>query len=115
MVTEQTTLSARNAANTLPDKRETLQKISPEAGITELIYPNPAMHEIYLSIPEGLTGRYAVTITNTSGILLLKKTGNKKITASLTEKIWVSSLAKGMYQVNISINGKTLSGKFIKM
>ena len=69
------------------------------------IYPNPASTVLNLYIPSNSVEKSA-TIVDMSGRVI-------KFLSSLTSKIDVSDLTNGLYTINLNLDGKTVSEKFM--
>jgi len=100
----------------LPNGGDTLYHIGfEEKGILKTIdiiaYPNPTSDFISLQFDKLVVGEIEVSVFDFSGRLLF----NKKYANRKTIKLNLTSLAKGIYLINISINnGSKLAVKVIK-
>ncbi len=74
------------------------------------IYPNPSDDKININIPESIGGRQNIlTIYDTHGLLVKKISLN-----NLTTSVDLSSFSKGLYFINIEMDGKNMTEKFIR-
>ncbi len=89
-----------------------------EAGLTSTdklaVFPNPATDQIHERISSTVTGTVKISVYDMNGRLVLSKQIDKS-SESIIETMNVSSLASGMYTIQINIaNQKTMVTKFIK-
>ncbi|OXA90444.1 family 16 glycosylhydrolase [Flavobacterium hercynium] len=75
-----------------------------------VLYPNPAINAIQLSIPENLNHK-VITIYDNSGTLVLEKHLDAEVSES---QIDISKLRRGIYIVNFRSDQKNWSKKLIK-
>jgi len=75
-----------------------------------VLYPNPAINAIQLSIPENLNHK-VITIYDNSGTLVLEKHLDAEVSES---QIDISKLRRGIYIVNFRSDQKSWSKKLIK-
>jgi PKD repeat protein len=89
-----------------------------EPGLTSTdklaVFPNPANNQIHEKITSSVTGTVKISVYDMNGRLVLSKQIDKS-SESIIETMNVSSLASGMYTIQINIaNQKTMVTKFIK-
>ena len=79
-----------------------------------LVYPNPGTGNIFLEIPDEIKGKYNLDLVNLTGQTVLQKTGMKYNT-SLTDKINISNLPKGVYMLKVWSKNKNASTTIFKL
>ncbi|HTB23971.1 MAG TPA: PKD domain-containing protein [Puia sp.] len=89
-----------------------------EPGLTSTdklaVFPNPANNQIHEKITSAVTGTVKISVYDMNGRLVLSKQIDKS-SETIYETMNVSSLASGMYTIQINIaNQKTMVTKFIK-
>jgi hypothetical protein len=77
------------------------------------VYPNPAASSINLKYTSDEKGKLRVAIYNMSG-MLVQVTSGEKTRAEYTQQLNVSHLQMGIYYVEIIIEGKRHTTKFLK-
>lgn len=84
----------------------------PEQALSITVYPNPAIHELSISIPDSWRGKKALyeVLTN-SGQSMFKKETN---TNNQKETINIAHLAPGFYIVRVNCNNETAMQKIVK-
>ncbi|MFT3979377.1 MAG: PKD domain-containing protein [Ferruginibacter sp.] len=90
-----------------------LQEVVAETPAALSVRPNPAKETAWLYIPSTISGAYRLTIVNMYGQVVLQKTGIKPA-GTYSTAVDIHALNKGMYIVNIIINGKLLSSQLVK-
>ncbi|HXB29610.1 MAG TPA: PKD domain-containing protein, partial [Puia sp.] len=89
-----------------------------EPGLTSTdklsVFPNPANNQLHEKITSSVTGTVKISVYDMNGKLVLSKQIDKS-SQTIYETMNVSSLASGMYTIQINIaNQKTMVTKFIK-
>jgi hypothetical protein len=87
-------------------------RLSKQQASQMVLYPNPVINELRVTLPAAWQGKAVqFEIYNTNG----SKVQNLKIgSASQTENIQTSSMAKGFYMLKASCEGQTLMQKLVK-
>lgn len=94
----------------LPTLTTGLNKLSAAAAGFDL-YPNPVKEELSIAMNKAAKGTYYATISDLSGRTLLTETLNNNLQTKVT--INTSGLSKGMYLLNITGGGNSISQKII--
>ena len=68
------------------------------------VYPNPSTGDFFLNVDNALSGKLAVTVTDALGRVVLTQQFNKAA-GQLNERIDMSKLSRGMYQMHLSLPG----------
>lgn len=74
------------------------------------VYPNPASTTLNFELPLSFNDNYALTVFSADGKLLL----SKKMDGSAKHQFDISGLKKGIYILNLSVNGISYRSKFTK-
>lgn len=68
------------------------------------VYPNPSTGDFYLNVDNAVSGQLAVTVTDALGRVVLTKQLTKRA-GQLNERLDMSKLSRGMYQLHLSLPG----------
>jgi hypothetical protein len=77
------------------------------------VYPNPAVSSINLKYTSDEKGQARVSIYNMSGMLMQMNTG-EKTRAEYQQYINISHLQRGIYYIEVMVEGKRETTKFVK-
>ncbi|MCC3158835.1 M12 family metallo-peptidase [Hymenobacter sp. 15J16-1T3B] len=79
------------------------------------VYPNPSTGDFYLNVDNGVSGQLSVSVTDALGRVVLTKE-LRKTAGQLNERLDLSKLSRGMYQLHLSLpGGGTAVEKLMKL
>ncbi|WP_171025646.1 reprolysin-like metallopeptidase [Hymenobacter jeollabukensis] len=79
------------------------------------VYPNPSNGDFYLNVDNGVSGQLSVSVTDALGRVVLTKE-LRKTAGQLNERLDMSKLSRGMYQLHLSLpGGGTAVEKLMKL
>jgi hypothetical protein len=81
-------------------------------NVTLLTYPNPASHELRITVPSGWQNKKVVYELYTASGQAVRKVENSS--SSQTETMNISTLAPGFYLVRVTCNGEVAQQKIVK-
>jgi hypothetical protein len=85
---------------------------APEKGSVLVIYPNPASGQVYVDFSTELTGKGNISVYGLTGQRLISLVF-EAVEGENTIMVDVGSLNKGIYFLELSLNGIKRFGKFI--
>jgi hypothetical protein len=85
-----------------------------ESGKSFRIYPNPATDYIDIEFLPESSGVADITIVNLNGQITARKQLQARASDKVIERISTGSLEPGVYIVEVRLNGKLLTSRFIK-
>ena len=81
-------------------------------NVTILTYPNPASHELRVTLPAGWQNKKVIFELYNSNGAIVRKAENSH--SSQTETLDISALSPGFYMVRVTCNGESARQKIIK-
>ncbi|MDR3716971.1 MAG: T9SS type A sorting domain-containing protein [Puia sp.] len=82
------------------------------SGSGPIAYPNPAVSELNVLLPEGWQNRpVSYNVYNSGGRLVLQKSGN---TSGQHETVNISALRIGIYLLRVATGGQAITQSFVK-
>lgn len=75
-----------------------------------LLYPNPAMNEVYVEIPENIAGKYTILLLDQNGKLIYTSVKSDQY----LHRIAIENLPEGYYAIVLSSNSKQYFTSFLK-
>jgi len=80
------------------------------------VYPNPTNSELYLELETKVAGNLKAVITNLNGQIQASYNLGRAVSGNNSNTLDVQNLAKGMYILNISLDGKpAFNQKIVKL
>ncbi|MDD4002304.1 MAG: T9SS type A sorting domain-containing protein [Bacteroidales bacterium] len=93
----------------MPNGLASILDIETKEKETIKVYPNPAKEILYIDIDCKNFTKSEIELFDMQGKLVKKS----KLNSKKENRINVSNLNSGAYNYNVSLNGKTISGKII--
>ena len=82
-----------------------------ENTVNLTLYPNPAIDNVQLLVSTGEAGSASTQVINSVGQVVMSNPNQTLVKGDNTLTINVQQLPKGLYFVNVTIDGKTISKK----
>jgi len=96
-----------NFPDGIPDGLKGNDRKQADSGV--IVYPNPALSQITVVLPEGQTGYGDISIYSHGGSLV-----KRTVTGSPSETVDISDLNTGSYYLVVTVDGKSLMTSFVK-
>jgi hypothetical protein len=106
------TLKVTLSSTKFAEKEGKNQGVAPEEGSVLVIYPNPASGQVNVDFSAEITGKGNISVYGLTGQRLISFAFNA-VEGENTIMVNVGSLNKGIYFLELSLNGKKRFGKFI--
>ena len=110
VVINSTTGEIMNAAKVAPASNyASIEETENTVNLT--LYPNPAIDNVQLLVSTGEAGSASTQVINSVGQVVMSNPNQTLVKGDNTLTINVQQLPKGLYFVNVTIDGKTISKK----